>query len=136
MTKKEFVELMKKVRTARRNKGHSQSYMAGLLGITSCKYSLFERGVLWTSNEVIIGILKEYTKVYTTYRYKPNSKSALSNPTQRIGKAHLCINETLICGEKDIEHVRYYRSHEYFLNQCEICEECRDKFLQAFPFYI
>ena len=47
------------------------------------------------------------------------------HPTERPGPAHFAINEMIVCG-KDAESVRYYRSHEHFLNQPEICPTCLD----------
>lgn len=60
------------------------------------------------------------------------TKGSKKAPSQRPGVAHLCINAKLLCGEKDIKNARYYRSHEYFLNQVEYCKACRYIFLAAF----
>ena len=54
-----------------------------------------------------------------------------TNPSQRPGIAHLCVNGRLICGIKCNGH-RYYRSHEYFLNQVEVCPDCKKKFIETF----
>jgi len=128
--------IFEKVRAAL---GWTQVKFCSTLGFTQAYYHR------WINNRSIaekhFNILREIaphgykTKVDKAFeRYIVQSaKGTTNHPTQRPGKAHLMINGRLVCEEDDYENVRYYRSHEYFLNQGEICETCRDRFLDNHP---
>lgn len=128
--------------------GFTQADLAKIIGMTPTNYQYLEKGIRKSVNSKRIETLKNILAAFKSDKEKhPENAKGLPKrcgykigdgtaaaivPSERKGKAHLCINGKLICGEQDIEHVRYYRSHEYFLNQCEICEDCKNKFIDVF----
>lgn len=108
-------------------KGWTQATLAQKLNISYKTVSAWLTGRLVSMNEEVydklISILTE------TFGFYPGTKEYYTThhpsiyPSARSGLAHMMVGRVLICGEPS-GSVRYYRNHEQFLNQKEICPTC------------
>lgn len=108
-------------------KGYTQISLSKKLGVSQQTVSNWLHGRLMSINEDIYDkLVALITEVFGFY---PGTKEYYTThhpsvyPSSRRGPAHMMVGRVLICGEPS-GSVRYYRNHEQFLNQKEICPKC------------
>lgn len=109
-------------------------HMADAIGVASTYFYTVKRDCQIAMAEDIFDavnkmLLEHHEMPFKKQYYGKGNNSSIA-VSQRPGDAHMCINGMLLCGETDLS-VRYYRAHEEWLNQAEICPDCLKAFKEA-----